>query len=331
MNWIEQYKQRISDQISAMAARISERYSQIAMSGALGMDAQRFDAGETGVLSLQLEELMMRAFEVDHAPTLAMQIIPTDDTISYAESIAYEQITHVGAAKSVSNQGEDTPLVNTFSQRFIHQVDGYSVGYEISLRDLKNAQLSGTPIEMRKQNAAQMAINQALDDLATEGSNATNSEGFLNNSSLTPVTPITGTWSAATGLQMQKDIAHLLATVRTQSLQNHTANTLVVDPDSFDYMDTIIANTAKSVKEWVEGRGIRLFDWHKCSLADAAGTGPRIVAFEANLNNVFFRLTNPFELVGPQERDLKLRVIASAYSAGTMFPKPLSMAYMDGI
>lgn len=331
--WLEQYKQDITDEVQRCCVGIAKHFSEQDRLGVFGRPVLRhYDAGETMALTAQLTEYMTETFVTEFGPTLAMSIIPVDDRPTPAESITYEQVTNVGAAKELAHYGEDIPTVDAYGAKYTHTVIAAACSYLIDIQSLRAAAMAGIPIETRKEDSAQLAIAQWLDDLAFTGSTRFNIKGLFNHASVpSPITATTGTWSTATGAQIVGDVMTLINAVNSQSKQTRNANTLLCDPAQFGYMDKNVAYTSLSAKQMVlSTTGItRIQPLAKLALADHDSTKPRLVAFEASPAVLRLRITQPFELMAPQLSNLTYKTIAHCRSAGLMVYKPYGIAYMD--
>jgi hypothetical protein len=262
-----------------------------------------------------------------------MSIIPVDDRVTPAETITYAEDTNVGVARELAHYGEDIPTVDVSTAKVSHTVIAAACAYLIDVQSIRAAAMAGIPIEAKKTDSAQLAIGQWLDDLAATGSTRFNIKGLNNHASVpSPITATTGTWSTATGALILADVQKLVASINSVTKQTRTADTLLCDPVQFGYMDKQIANTALSAKQAILGTTSikRIQPWTKLSLADAGGTGPRLVAFEASTSVLRLRITQPFELFAPQLSNLTYKTIAHCRSAGLMVMKPWGIAYMDG-
>lgn len=330
--WTKQYREDVLKQIKNCAVRIAHDFVEQDRDGRFGRPTGlRHDAGETAALALQLEQMLTTTFFIDTAPPLAFNFIPVDDSVTPAETISYEEVTRVGAAKRLSHYGQDIPLVDVFSAKVTHRVAAAAVAFHIDVQSLRAAAMAGIPIENRKSTTAQLALSQWLDTVAATGSTEDNILGLVNHTSLPACTATTGTWAGATGAQMFADVAKAVGQVHTTTLQNHTASLVLVAPAQYAYLDTQIANTSMTAKQSIrENLNVRLEPWHKLSLADAGGTGPRIIVLDASPGVIQHRLTQPIEFFPAQLKGLTYETTVHCRTAGNLFFKPLAGVYMDG-
>jgi hypothetical protein len=71
--------------------------------------------------------------------------------------------------------------------------------------------------------------------------------------------------------------------------------------------------------------------WHKLNEADAAGTGPRVVAYLRNPEVLELEIPQDFEQFAPERRNLEFIVNCHARCGGVLVYQPLAMAFMDGV
>lgn len=70
--------------------------------------------------------------------------------------------------------------------------------------------------------------------------------------------------------------------------------------------------------------------WDQLALADAAGTGPRIVAYHKDPEVLSLEIPQEYEQLPPQPVSLSFVINTHARCAGVLIPFPLGVAYMDG-
>ena len=71
--------------------------------------------------------------------------------------------------------------------------------------------------------------------------------------------------------------------------------------------------------------------WHKLDLADAAGTGPRMVTYQRDPEVLELVIPQEFEQFPPQARNLAFVVPCHARVGGVVVYYPLAIVYTDGL
>lgn len=309
------------------------------------MPGQRTDAGETMVLSRELEQLLTETFDIKKAPLKVFSFVPTKSKAAAgAQTLTYKQFEHFGQAKRVERFSDDLPLVNaqaTSDTRILHS---WGAAFEISYQDLRGAAMAGIPLESHFAMAARRSIEEGMStwalygDAAAAAGTVVNAYGFLNLDAtgaayVTPVTPINGSWASATPEQIIADIAYLWASIQDTTEDSHRPDTLLIPAGSWGYVSQARTYTDLSPKDWcmrnLDGL-VRMESWGELDLADSAGTGPRAVAFDSK-GEGWLEMPMDITFHAPQERNLAYTVPVEARFGGYINPYPLDVAYMDGI
>lgn len=307
--------------------------AKVAGSPMIREDGLRLDAGETALLTQQLESMMTELFNTEYAELKTRRFFPVDNSQpNGARTVAYRQYDKAGKAKIIANYGDDLPLVNVQGRKHITPVVGLGAGYELSIQDLRAAAMAGVPLDTMMAETARVAIEQGIDELAAVGDADAGIEGFLNHSNIPVVTTPTGTWSTASPDEIIADVEELWASIPLATLQLHFPNTLLVDPVSWKHMNKRLTDSSISVKKYLleNLEGLTGIDqWHRLQTAGAAGVS-RIMAYQKAPRTGRILIPQEFESFPPQERNLSFQVPCHARCAGAMVPFPLAYAYMDG-
>ena len=298
-------------------------------------DQLRHDAGETGALQLALEAMMTEAFDIEYPESLALRYLPVDDTVAPgAVTVAYKQGETYGSAQVISNHADDLPLVERTLKKYPQVVLPFGAAYQITTQELLGAAMQQIPIEADKARDVRAAHDRFLDDLAFSGNTEYGLEGIANHSSIPLETAITGTWSAATAEQILNDALALIDAVNVNTLQILRADTLLVGTVQYGYLGRPRADSSDtSIRDWILKNRPEIktiAPWWRLDTADAAGTGPRMIAMAQRPDVCRLRITLPFTQEPPQYRNLAYIVNCHMRSAGLLMLKPLGIAHMDG-
>jgi hypothetical protein len=318
---------RIRDWITAFVAKV-------AGNPMIRVDGLRMDAGETALLTQQLEAMMTELFNTEYPELKTRRFFPVDNSQpNGARTVAYRQYDQAGRAKyPIANYGDDIPLVNVQGRKHITPIIGLAAGYEISIQDLRAAAMAGVPIDTMLADAARVAIEQGIDEIAAVGDADAGIEGFLNHSNIPTVTALTGTWSTASAEDIIADVEELWHEIPIQTNQLHYPNTLILDPISYKHTSKHLTNASVSVKKYLleNLEGLTGIDqWHRLQTAGAAGVS-RIMAYQKSPRTGRILIPQEFESFPPQERNLSYIVPCHARCGGAMVPYPLAFGYMDG-
>lgn len=297
----------------------------------------RMDAGETAHLLRQLEFVKAQTFDILHAQLKARQFIPvSNEAPPGAESITYRQWDEFSMAKIIANYADDLPLVDVAVKEFTVPVKSLGKAYQWSIQDLRRASLAGSQLDVRRARAARMAIERAIDEIAAFGRADAGLPGFLNHANVPLVAPVTGTWATATAAQILEDLNTLVQSIVETTLEVHVPDTLLLSTASFGIIAQrpVSTTTQTTILQsfLTNNPYIRNVDqWTRLNSANAAGTGPRAVAYVRDPMVLQLEIPQEFEQFPPQSRNLSFVVPCHARIGGVQMHYPLAVAYMDGI
>jgi hypothetical protein len=296
-------------------------------------DGRRLDAGETALLTQQLEHMMTELFNVEYPELKTRRYFPTDNsTPTGARTVAYRQYDKAGKAKIIANYGDDIPLVNVKGRKFYIPIVGLAAGYEISIQDIRAAAMANVPLDTMLAEVARMAIEFGIEELAAEGDADAGIVGFLNHPDIPIVPAVTGTWSTASPEQIIADCEEIWQSIPIVTKQIHYPTTLLLDPVSYKHTNKHLTNSNVSVKKYLKENleGLQELDqWHRLQTAGAGGVS-RIMAYQKTPRTGRIVIPQEFEQFPPQERNLAYKVPAHARCGGAKIPYPKAFAYMDG-
>jgi hypothetical protein len=180
-----------------------------------------------------------------------------------------------------------------------------------------------------------MAFERKVDDIAAFGEPDTGVRGFVNNPNVPVLAAPTGTWSTATPAQIIEDMNFAVQSIIDATLETEIPDTMILDTGSFGIIaQTPIAvdNQTTILQSFLANNPyIRNIDqWTKLSLADALGTGPRIITYRRSPDVLSLELPQDFEQFPPQERNLTFVVNTHGRIGGVLVYYPLAISYMDG-
>jgi hypothetical protein len=92
-------------------------------------------------------------------------------------------------------------------------------------------------------------------------------------------------------------------------------------------------NTDSTVKERLMANypGIQIFEISRANTYDAAGTGPRMMAYYWNPDYIAIAESRRWQLEPPEKRGLAWQVIGRQKLGGAFITVPLTVTYMDNI
>lgn len=313
-------------------------YIKAAMMAALVQLGWKEDAKYTAILEKKLEYVKTKIYDIVYPQFKARQLIPvSNEADPGAESITYEQWDTFGMAHVIANYADDLPMIEELAEDFTTKVKGIGVGYQYTLQDLRRAAMANVNLSMKKGRAARKHIEFKIEDIAATGDAKYGLTGLANNANVGLTTPTTGTWSGATAAQIIADIDKLVKAVVDQTKEVYPPTTLLMDVSLYSLIATkrvsTTGDTSRTVlKDYLESSAFikEIVAWNKLATADAAGTGPRIIAYSKDPDICSLEIPQEFEQLPPQAKNLAFVVPCHARCAGVIVPLPIAMEYMDG-
>lgn len=301
-----------------------------------GRNEKRLDAGEAGMLELQLEDLMARVYEVQYEELRARRFLPIiSDVDTGAEYFAFEQTDEVGEAKIITNYADDLPSVSSKTEKIRHDIVSLGDSWEWSIQDLRRAAFSGQPLEARKAKAARNAWERGLDSLAARGSAAHNIGGFINATGVEITAAVGAVWAGLDSSLILADVNKLVSEAIVNSKETITFNTLLLPTVQYlkisqTQMDT---TSSRTVLEAIKASNPTITEIAPWNVLDGAGDSgkDRGILYAKSEEYMGLVIPQEFEVVGPQPKNLAFRMLGHGRTGGVAVFRPLGMRYIDGI
>ena len=303
----------------------------------LGLSEIRNDSNATAALTRQLEHIRTKDYDVLYANLKARLFIPvSNEADPGAESIIARSWNHTGMAEIIANYADDLPLVDAFVSETPVKVQTLGSAFIYTLLDLRRAAKAQSDLDSRRAGAARLAVERKLDRIAAIGDAPSGLRGFVNHPNVPLVSLPNGSWATATADEIQEDMAFLVQSIVTNSMEVHAPDSLLLDTASFMIINQKpigVDNKQTILKSFLENNPyIKNIDqWTRLNLANAAGDGPRIVAYQRDPMMVELDIPMEFEQLPPQARNMAFVVACWLRTAGVTFHYPLSAAYSDDI
>lgn len=297
---------------------------------------QRFDANETAAFARQLEDIDSELYKVQYPELKGDKILPIRTAIDPgAEEYTYRVMDKAGLARVIANYAEDLPRVDVQGKEVTTKLFGLGASFGYSTQDLRRSRMLSVALDAERALAAREAIARKHDEILAHGDAAVGAKGFYNLAGVDLVSVgVTGTWSTATGDQIVADLLLMERDIVDDSNGVEIPDTVILSPGQYALASTKrLANTETTALEFFlkKSVGVKSADhWHRGSLADAGGTGPRIVMFKRDRTRIEGLQPLPFATMPPQQVGLGFVVACDGRAGGVITRYPKSMRYMDG-
>lgn len=298
----------------------------------------RFTRDETMALVRELTSMIEGSFDIKRPMLELRSFFPTRvGSDPWAQTRTYKQFDFVGSARKIKNYSDDLPIVNAVGREFTKKVHSYGDAFVVSFEDLRAAAHLNRPIQSDLVAVARRAFDESVEQVAAFGDPDDMAPwGFFNCPFVPIVAPITGTWLTATADQIIGDLTPFWESIPIITVKTHRPNSLLFDTLSWAYLGRKIGtDDGGTIRKWIrenlEPTPQRIDVTSLLDLADLAGTGPRVVAYEYNETNGWIDIPMDFQVHSPVQKNLAFESAGEGKCTGVIFPYPLSMAYLDGI
>lgn len=296
----------------------------------------RSDSGEAQFLTRQLRYIRSKTYDVLRRPLKSRMFIPIGrDVPEWAETFSWYSWTQVGMAEIISDYTQALPQANAHAQELESKCRDIGAEYMYSMREIRSAAQGQSRLPMRKAMAAREAIELAIDQTLALGNSDFGLTGFLNAANVPDVSLPTGTWSTASSTQIYDDLTYFITSIEYASYERHMCTDVILDRASYRIVATkrMSSDNGETVLSAVRRAhpGVSIHQWSRCDLADSAGTGPKIVAYQKDPMVLEGIIPMEYEELPAQPNSLAFVVPAWARVGGTVVHYPLGMAYSDDV
>ncbi|MCC7542363.1 MAG: DUF2184 domain-containing protein [Deltaproteobacteria bacterium] len=322
--------------------RHREVLRMLGMQGGIIGGEGRNDAGDTSTFSRELEHVLRTLYMQEYPELKARQLIPINGEAGPGARTVTHQIWNVqGKARLGNAKGDDIPLVQTTGAEASSPIVGLRLGYAYDTDELREAVMTGRPIDRMRGDACREIMERTADDVAAVGDSEFGLVGLFKNSNVPTVSPVTGTWTASTtSAQMLGDLTKLLNSIPAATKNIHYPNALILGTDEYNLAAVKEVDTTNRITvlqalkdQWraATGRDLMITSWVAADLADAENDGPRAVAYVKDPKVLFWHVTLEFVAMPPQLRNFQFVIPCEMRLGGVDFIRPKAAAYMDGL
>lgn len=299
------------------------------------------DAAETIYFSREIEQVRSKTYDVKYPNFKARQLIPVDNSVDPgAVNVSYTQYDLAGQAKIIANYADDLPRVDVKGKDFFAPIRSLGDSYGYSLQEIRTARFAGTPLQQRKANAARIAIEQKIDQIAAVGDAANGLLGMTNQPNAVTYTVPNGaggtaTWATKTGAEIVKDLNGIANAIISATKGAEVPNTLLVPTAQYALLSATpySTNVPTPILKFFLDSSPNITSVEPWYVLTGAGAGPtdRMIAYRRDPDAIQLVIPQEFEQLPPEPRGLEIVVACHARIGGVILYYPMSMAYGDGI
>ncbi len=290
----------------------------------------------------QLEYVQAEVYNFKYPQMKAFQYIPINYNIDPgAEFVSATGFQSVGRARIINSYADDLPEAGILGTQLTSRVMGIGTSYRYSHQEIRAARMANLPLPTRLAEAARMANDQKINDLAISGDTQAGLYGLVNNPNVPVVTvPADGVgastlWVNKTPEQVLRDLNLIANQIVVNSNGVEVPDTLLLPLDQYTY----IASTPRSnigdmtILQFflLNNQFITTVDWMP-QLSGAGVNGADVmIAYNRSRTNLEMQIPLAFTQHNPQERNLEFVIPCESRFGGVRIYYPLSMVIGEGI
>ncbi|MCP3683874.1 MAG: DUF2184 domain-containing protein [bacterium] len=300
------------------------------------MSYQNLDANESIFFDNELEFVKAKTYDKKYPGLKATTLLPVSrDAEPWAQTINYKSYSNVGIAKIISDYATDLPRASVKAEEFTSNIRGIGNSYGYSLMEIRAAQGTGKPLSQKLANSAKQGNDVVVDNIAWTGDSDNGLVGLFDNTNITDVAPITGTWSGATSAQIIADCNKMLNQPQTLTLDVEQPDTWLLPIAQYSIIASTPVSTtdSRTILEFLKSIHPNLTTVDKLvKLAGAGVAGADLTICYKNDSDVLsLEIPQAFEQLPVQERGLEYIINCHSRCGGVLVYYPLACAKMDGI
>jgi len=260
------------------------------------------------------------------------RMIPVDTSANpYAASVTFFTRDSVGKAKFINASGDDIPYANTTMSKFEQTVMTAGIGAQWSLEEIGAASQLGISLSTDELDAARMAYERLVDDVAFVGDTGIGVEGLFNTTGITSTAAGTA-WNVATSAQIVQQVVDDFTAVRTASLGMETADTLVLPIAQHALIVTKAYGVegAATVEQYLQSALSKLMGKPITIESDYRLTNKAVV-YKRAPDALKLHMPMPLQFIPPQMFNFKVKTLGMFRFSALNIRKPVTMRYRTGI
>lgn len=261
-------------------------------------------------------------------------LIPVDTSANpFAPSVTFFSQDAVGKAKFVNGKGDDIPLVNIQGSKFEQTVNMGGVGYSFSLEEIGAAQQLGRNLSADGAEAARMAYEQFVDEVAMVGDAQIGVEGLFNTTGITSVAA-GKTFATSTPQEILAEINGLLAGIMTSTQGIEMADTIVLPLEAYAQLATmqLASDSETTVLNFIQRANVYTVQTDQpLTIVGDRRLTDKAVIYRRDPQVLKLHMPMPLRFIPPQAVNLEIKVLGMFRFAPVNIRRPGAVRYLTGI
>lgn len=262
------------------------------------------------------------------------EMIPVDTSANpFAASVTHFSQDSVGKAKFINGKGDDIPLVNLLRQKFEQGVNMAGIGYAFSVEEIGQAQMVNQNLSSDGAEAANLAFNQMVDEVAFVGNAELGVQGLLNTTGITSVAAA-ATFAASTPQEILAEINGTLTSIMTATNGVEMADTLLLPIAQYGDIATrqIAPESTMTILQFIrESNVYTAMTGQPLTIVATHRLTNKMVAYKRDPSVVKMHMPMPLQFLAPQLSGLQVTVPGMFRFAPINIRTPGAIRYKTGI
>ena len=244
----------------------------------------------------------------------------------------------IGEGQPYSGTGNDIPLAEAIYDTITLPVKAGVIGYEYSIMELATASQMGLTLESDKIDAARLAFEKHMSNVAWFGESSTGLKGFFNQSGVA-ITTAAKAWETATPEEILTDFNDIVsdaidagefnASIRPDTILLPTSlMKVLISRRVNDNIETLFKYISDNNMLTLQGQPLTI---RASSRAESAGTAEtrRIVVYRRDPSCIEMRIPQDLTFLSPQPKGLDVFTPGHYLYQGVYLKRVDSLRYLD--
>ena len=262
------------------------------------------------------------------------ELIPVDTSANpFAASVTFFSQDDVGRAKFINGKGDDIPLVNITGSKFEQTVNMAGVGYSFSLEEIGAAQMMGSNLSSDGADAARLAYEQFVDDVAFVGDTTIGVEGLYNTTGITSVAA-DATFAASTPQAVLEIINTALTGIMTATQGIEMADTVALPLAAYGDVATrqIAPESSMTILQFIQQANVyTAMTGRPLTIVGDRRLTTKMVSYRRDPGVLKLPMPMPLQFIPPQMVNLEVKVLGMFRFAPVNIRRPGAVRYTTGV
>lgn len=262
------------------------------------------------------------------------ELIPVDTSANpFVQSVTFFAQDAVGRAKFINGKGDDVPLVNIGGSKFEQTVNMAGVGYSFSLEEIGAAQMMGVNLSSAGADAARLAYEQFVDEVAFVGDATLGVQGLYNMTGITTVAA-GATFAASTPQAILAIINTALSGILTSTQGIEMANTIALPLGAYSDIATrqIAPESSMTILQFVQQANVyTAMTGQPLKIVGDRRLTTQMVSYSRDPGVLKMHMPMPLQFIPPQMVNLEVKVLGMFRFAPINIRRPGAVRYTSGV